>query len=284
MVVDHHDAAVLRERAQHVVGHVARMVRDRAARGVRRDHRRLRDRQHVVERLVGDVRDVHHHPQRVQLADDVLAERREAVVRRLVGGRVGPVVVLEMRQRQVADAERRVLPELPQIVVDHVAALHAHQRGDLVLRRGAADVGGGGRQHQIVRVRLHGLVHRVDERGRGFHRGHPGDVGGHPDRKEQAVEPALAHARDIDVAVLLADADVEGLVEKEALRRVVVRVDHDRAVVQLFRTGRDTVGRGRLGEHDRRQRENGRGKNRAHEHVSHARNLTARLSRSAFAF
>ena len=107
----------------------------------------------VVERLVGDVRDVDHHAEPVQLADDVLAERRQAVVRRLVGRRVGPVVVLEVRQRQVADAERGVVAQQPQIVVDHVAAFHAHQRGDLVLGRRAADVGGGRRQHQIVRVR-----------------------------------------------------------------------------------------------------------------------------------
>ena len=81
---------------------------DGAARGMRRDDRRRRDLERVVERLVGDVRDVHHHAKAVHLADDVLAERREAVVRRLVGRRIGPVVVLEMRQRHIADAERGV--------------------------------------------------------------------------------------------------------------------------------------------------------------------------------
>ena len=69
-----------------------------------------------------------------------------------------------MRQRQVADAEGGVFAELPQIVVDHVAALHPHQRRDLVLGGGAADVGGGGRQHQVVRVRGDRLVHGGDQR------------------------------------------------------------------------------------------------------------------------
>ena len=73
--------------------------------------------------------------------------------------------------------------------------------------------------------------------------------------KNSAVEPAFAHARDVDVAVLLALGDVEGLVEEQPLRRVVVRVDHDRAVVQLLGTGRDAVGlRGWVRTNDRQAR------------------------------
>ena len=78
--IDHDDAAVPRQRAQHVVGHVARMVRERAAGRVRGDDRRPRDLEGVVERLVGDVRDIDHHAEPIQLADHVPAERRQAVV------------------------------------------------------------------------------------------------------------------------------------------------------------------------------------------------------------
>jgi hypothetical protein len=74
-------------------------------------------------------------------------------VGRVVGRRIGPVVVLVVRERHVADAERRVHAQQPQIVVDHVAAFHAHQRGDLVIRGRLSHIRGGRREHQIVGMR-----------------------------------------------------------------------------------------------------------------------------------
>ncbi len=260
MIVDHHDAAVLGQRPQHLVGHVARVVGDRAARRVRGDHRRFGQRHHVVESFVGDVRDVDHHPETVHLADDVLAERGQAVVRRLVGRRVGPVVVAEVRQRHVAHAERGVDAQQPHVVVDHVAAFHPHQGRDPAGLHRIAHLRRRRRQREIVRVLADRLADRVDLIERPFDGNRSGDVARHPDRKEHRVHAAVAHPRDVDVAVAVPLADVEARVEDHALRRVGVGVEDDGAVVQLLRAGRHRVGLPglrRLGENQRRQRKRG---------------------------
>jgi hypothetical protein len=82
-------------------------------------------------------------------------------------------------------------------------------------------------------------------------------------REEQGVQASLAHARDVDVAVRIPLADVEGFVEDQPLRRVVVRVDDDRTVVQLFRARGDRIGR-RLRKDDNRNRQGNRAENLSH--------------------
>jgi hypothetical protein len=62
-----------------------------------------------------------------------------------------------------------------------------------------------------------------------------GDFAGNPDGKENRAEVAVAHARDVDAAVGVADAQVE-LVVEQALRGVVVRVDDDRRKVKFLGT------------------------------------------------
>ena len=49
------------------------------------------DVEHLVHRLLGDVREVDQHPQPVHLAHDLDAERRQAAVLGRRRGRVGPV-------------------------------------------------------------------------------------------------------------------------------------------------------------------------------------------------
>ncbi len=262
MIVDHHDAAVLRERTQHVVAHVARVMRNLPAGGVRRDDRRPAHLDGVVEGLVGDVRDVDHEPQAIQLAHDVLAERREAVVLGLVGRGIGPRVVLEVREREVPHAAPGIITQLLQAVVDHVAAFHPHQRGDLVVGRGAPDVGRGLRQHEILGMRANGRQHRVDERVRLLDGRSARHVARHPNGEEERVEAAVAHARDVDISVGVAGADVERLVEQQPLRRVVVRIDDDGAIVELLGVWRHHHVLGALREHqhghdDRRQQGGG---------------------------
>src|SRR5260221_364758 len=53
------------------------------------NHRSLTDLKNIIKRLVGDVRDIHHHAQMVHSFHYLLAEGTQAVVTRLVGGRVG---------------------------------------------------------------------------------------------------------------------------------------------------------------------------------------------------
>ena len=88
LICDH--AAFLRQRADHVVGHVAAARRQRAARRVRCEDRRRAHFQRIPEGLVGDVRDVHHHAQPVHLAHHVLAEIRQPVVVLMPGLSMSP--------------------------------------------------------------------------------------------------------------------------------------------------------------------------------------------------
>ena len=103
--VQHHEAAVRRDSAQHVVGQVARHVDERACGRVRRDHRRVRHLDRVPERLVGDVRDVDQHAESIHLANDLPAEVREPAMPPGVAGRVGPAVAVVPGERHVTDAE-----------------------------------------------------------------------------------------------------------------------------------------------------------------------------------
>lgn len=63
--VDHDEALVGGEQAQHGVGHVARDVAQRARRRVREEHGRARHRQRVAHRALRHVREVHQHSQPV---------------------------------------------------------------------------------------------------------------------------------------------------------------------------------------------------------------------------
>ena len=136
-----------------------------------------------------------------------------------------------MRQRHVADAKRRVIAQEPQVVVDHVATLDAHERRDLALGDGTPNVGHGGREHERVGMSPHGFAHGIDLVERALHGRQPGDVAWHPYREEDRVEAALFHPRDVQIAVAMANAEVEFRIEDEPLRRVGVRVDDDGALM-----------------------------------------------------
>src|SRR5208337_4055951 len=144
VVVDLDDTAVFGEVAHHVVGHIARGVADGAAGGVRGDDGGFADSDGVVEGFVGDVRDVHEDAEAVHFADYFLAEVGKAVVGGLVGGGVGPLVVVHVGEGHVADAESGEGAEDGEIVAHHVAAFDADEAGDFVLLFGFADVGDGG--------------------------------------------------------------------------------------------------------------------------------------------
>ena len=105
--VDHHDAAVLSSARQHVVGHVARHVADRARRRVREDHRRLADAQRVAHRVRRDVaRGRPACPRRFISRTTSSPNGDSPPLRGVVGRRVGPRQRVVVRQRHVADAER----------------------------------------------------------------------------------------------------------------------------------------------------------------------------------
>jgi hypothetical protein len=82
-----------------------------------------------------------------------------------------------------------------------------------------------------------------------------GDVAGDEDGEEQRVEPALAHAGDVNAPGVVPPADLKRLVEEQSLGRVVVRVDDDGATMDLAGPGGHRIdGPGLRGDASRRGR------------------------------
>ena len=258
------DAAVLGDGAQHVVGHVARMIGEGARGRVRGDQRRFADGDGIVERLVGDVRDVDQHAQAVHLEDDLLAAVGEAVVVLDFGivdvaRRVGPFVGVRPAQGHVAHAEAVEIAEQANVVFDGVAAFNAEQCGKFVFAVGALDVGDAESHHHAVGMAGGLLIDRIDEIERVA--GEVALVGFrvHPDGEELGAEIAGLGLVEADVAGVfgIGRSDVVVFVEK-ALRRVGVRVDDDGGVVDLAGLGAD--GGLRVCGNDKSERRSG-GKN-----------------------
>ena len=223
-IIDLDYATFGRQRLDHVIVHVADVVAQRTAGRVRRNERRLADFECIVKCLVADVRDVHQHSLASHFAYDFLAVVRKAIVRGLVGGGIGPLIVVEMGKGHVADTEIGKDAHHADVVADHVAALDAHQGGNLALRVRAANIFRGARQHDVVGIFLDVFAHGVDLIECLLNRGRAHNVAVDPDRKEDAIHAAFAHARYVDRAVRIALAQVI-ILREQALRRVVVRVD-----------------------------------------------------------
>ncbi len=130
--VDLDDAAFLGEPADHVVAHVPVPAGGEAAtRGMGRDDRGLGEVQDLVERVVGDVRDVDHHADAVHPGDQVLAEGAQAVpFRAIVEGGVADVVVLRMRQGDVPHAAVVEMLDVVEVVFEGRAVLDAQEDRD----------------------------------------------------------------------------------------------------------------------------------------------------------
>jgi hypothetical protein len=90
---------------------------------------------------------------------------------------------------------------------------------------------------------LNVFAHQVDLVERFFHRRRAHNFSVNPDGKENGVHAAFAHARNVDVPIRVTFADVEG-VREEALRGVVVRVQHDGRKMQRTSMLRNIVGAG----------------------------------------
>ena len=127
-----HHAAVLLDRQQLLVVEVAAVVGDGSRRRVRRDDRRLRQRDGLQVRLLRRVREVDHEADAVHLGDRLLAELAQPVVQplavALAGVRVGELAVAVVRQRQVAAAAVVELLDARQVGADRVGVLDADQR------------------------------------------------------------------------------------------------------------------------------------------------------------
>ncbi len=240
LVIDLNDAALSRQGLDHVVGHVARMIADRAARRMRRNQRRLAHFQRVVKRLVADMRNIHHHSLAVHFANDFLAILGQAIVRRLVGGGVRPFIVVKMRKRHVPHAEIAEDAHHADVVPNHVPAFDANQRGYFSFGLRLANVGSSAREHHVLGILADIFVNRVNlvERFLNCRRTHRATV--NPNRKENRIHSAFLHARNVDVTVGIAFGEIE-VFRKETLCRVVVRIQHDRGEMKFARPLGDVV-------------------------------------------
>ena len=160
--VDPDNTAVLAHRLDHLVAHVARVIAKSTARGMRGDHGFRREAHHVPERCVRNVRDVDDHTDAVHLSNDVFPERAEAVEASDVRRGVRPVIGVEMGQSHVADTEAVEHSQNTEIVLDSMAALDAHEGGELALRHDATNIRGGRRELDAIGRGAEELIERVD--------------------------------------------------------------------------------------------------------------------------
>ena len=138
--------------------------------------------------------------------------RPKSVRARIIGGGIargaGPRRVLGMRERQVAAPQVIEPAELVDARVDHVAALDAEQDGDLAVFAGVLDFCGprrplpdrpGWRATSSLDRRddLEGFVELLRR---------AAALADAIDREEDRRDAAVAHARDVDLAVVVAPA------------------------------------------------------------------------------
>ena len=233
------------------------MIGNGAHGGVRSDERNFADFERVVKSFVGDVRDVDEDALAIHFADDVFAEVGEAIVRGLVGGGVGPLVIFEMREGHVANAESGVDADHADVVADHVAAFDAHEDGDFFLGVGAANVVGGSGEEQIVGMIADGVANGVDLVESFLDGGWALDAGVDEDGEEQGVEAAFAHAGDVDVAaagVALGEVVVLG---REELGGVGVGVEDDGREMELTGVVGGGIGGGEWGNYSEKKDKGG---------------------------
>ena len=124
----------------------------------------------------------------------------------LVGRGICPFIIEKMRKRHVAHAQRAKHSQHADVISDHVAALHADQRGDFSLRVSAAYLFGGTAEHHIFRILTDVFVHSVNLVEGQFYRARAHDAAINPDGKENRIHTAFAHARNVYVAVGIAPA------------------------------------------------------------------------------
>src|SRR6266850_1504393 len=226
LIVDLNDSALGSQRLDHVVGHIARVIRNGARGRMGCDERHLADFQRIVKRLVGNVRNVHEHSLAVHFADYFFAEIRQSVMRRLVRGGVRPLVIVEMRERHVAHAQARVIADHVNVVADHVAAFHAHEDGNLALRAGAADLLRGGGQHQVLALLPDVLQDDINLVESLLYRRRTESSSRNEDGEKLRVQAAFPHPRYVNVAFRIAFPEIE-LAGQHTLRCVRMRIENN---------------------------------------------------------
>jgi hypothetical protein len=149
-----------------------------------------------------------------------------------------------MREGHVSDTEIAKDTHDANVVANHVAAFDTDQRGNFSIFVGAANFIGSGAENQILGILADHFVDGVNliERFLDGRRAHGAAID--PNRKEDGVHAALAHARDIYAAIGIAFRDIEGLGE-ESLCGIVVSVQNDRREMQFSGAFGEVIAAGR---------------------------------------
>ena len=186
------------------------------------DHRARRRGEHVAERRVRDVGDVHQHAELVHPPHHPPAEVGEPTLAPRVHGRTRPVVPVVPGERHVAHAEAVQRVEVLEGILDRMPSFDPQERGHVPPRRGGTHLARVGRELHVG-IGVHEPAHGPDQIERPPER-RAGPVARiHPDGEERRREAALLHPRDIHVPVGEPDRDVRSHVE-HPLRGVDVAV------------------------------------------------------------
>ena len=210
----------------------------RCARGERRSHRVGR---HVAQ--------VDQHSEAVHFVHHLDAERRETVMHRRVGRRVGPRRVAGVRQRHVARAGVIHLAQHRQGIIDLMAAFDADQRSDFVGFVNAANIRGGVGHRKVGRILRRHAFDQIDLFQGHLHRFEALRLDRYPHRPELRADMSGTQPRDVrhqrrpvpppraGAAVSAARFD-RGHIALEALadfpRQIVVAVDERRLQQHLI--------------------------------------------------
>ncbi len=159
-----------------------------------------------------------------------------------VAAGVAQFVGVRPGERHVAHAETVVVAQHADVALNGVAALDAHQRGQLVLAVRGEDVLGAEGHHHLVGMQTGLLVHRVDHVERALDFLALELLGIDPDGEELGAKVAGLDLVEVHVAVAGVLREVEVLVHKAA-GRVGVGVDDEGGVVDGLPASGDAIGR-----------------------------------------
>ena len=255
------DAPLGRQRLQPIIIDVARMVIDRLAPRMGQQHRRRGQGQQVVQHLVRTMRRIGHDTQPVHVLEQLLAQRTKPAITRLlrrVGRTVGKLVMREMGKAHHPHAHVVEGLEQADILTQRIGIFDRHIDDPLARRRDRRGVLRLQCQREIGRVRRHHLADRHAPHQREIARlGKPLDRQ-RPlpriDGPETAIQPALLHARQIDLgivamhAMFLVDRPVR---QVERRGRVEMAVERQQLLMQLLHL----LGHGLRRHRDREQRD-----------------------------
>ena len=147
---DPEEPAAVGKRAQLLVCDVPWMVVNRAASGMRDDHRRVTDsREDISKRRGRRMREVEDHAELDQPIDEPRAELRQPTG---LGGAVRVGVAAVPRQRRHPDAQLPERVRRPHLVAELLDTLQRQEEADPLASLDGSEVGGGAHSNDAIRV------------------------------------------------------------------------------------------------------------------------------------